>query len=856
MTDLGTAFSDSFNSLGRWVTEGSWTAVPNMYSGWTYQPDGLLPTVAAYDPDGAGGVFSEINTSNWVGNYWHIAASNSAVWTGTTPTFPSALPNIGNDSSIGEINFDYQADTVLRPFANGVTAWQVAGTQNHEYYLMRYQRAYTVATPATYRFRLAFAGGARLYLNGTLVNPKIGGTQLEKPFRSAAAANANPWLKSTTSRTYYYEEAVAAGNLTVRIEYYHTTLADSGAGRIRFDVSELSSVARTSAGSATTNTYPHMNRVSIILDGKLTIPAGQIGNVGYQERFSLTNTDYARPYISYDDGFTWTAVSSVSRSNNNPQGGGWSAGSTQDWRDTTFNIIDSSSGDGKFTVTTKVMIKFELDSRLDTAVDEGWLIDNFQFFTNDTLLNNPPISSTVTLLGTVNTVFSLAPTIVDPPGDTHTIEIVSQPDRGTVAVVGGLIQYTPPVESGERKYWTGITTFTYQVKDSAAQYLGAPATGTIYVEETFLRAFNYGPDSGADHATAITVNGNSYNAMWADSWVDNAATGAIPAASVLGSGDANMTNMLRNYVRSTDTGSNAWVGVNGTLPAYAGVNNDPAVYSVYLWVIAPTAGLGTFDIYMRDDQDTAVDQHVRVLSNAQLSSLGQWQRYGPFTVRTWWTHVSFFTRGARVGIAGMEVYRGAPHSEWFSADIGGFNNVDEGSTSIDSPATGSITVTSYGDDIWGTDDAFRYVYQMETGNVCVTARANWSGTPPDSWSKAGVMIRESTDQSARHAMIVITRDDNARVSFQHRVNENNSMSENTEYGNPKTRPMWLRMQKNGQNFTAYYSTDGITWTQQGSTTNIAMTNPFFVGLAVTSHNNGASATAVFDNITIKRGLCS
>jgi hypothetical protein len=49
--------------------------------------------------------------------------------------------------------------------------------------------------------------------------------------------------------------------------------------------------------------------------------------------------------------------------------------------------------------------------------------------------------------------------------------------------------------------------------------------------------------------------------------------------------------------------------------------------------------------------------------------------------------------------------------------------------------------------------------------------------------------------------------------------------------------------------TASRSNDGITWTDVGSAT-IAMGTDVFVGLAVTSHNNGALCTATFDNVTV------
>ena len=47
-----------------------------------------------------------------------------------------------------------------------------------------------------------------------------------------------------------------------------------------------------------------------------------------------------------------------------------------------------------------------------------------------------------------------------------------------------------------------------------------------------------------------------------------------------------------------------------------------------------------------------------------------------------------------------------------------------------------------GRDVWGSSDQFRFVYQPVTGDVEIVARVV-SITRAHSWSKAGVMIRES-----------------------------------------------------------------------------------------------------------------
>ena len=59
----------------------------------------------------------------------------------------------------------------------------------------------------------------------------------------------------------------------------------------------------------------------------------------------------------------------------------------------------------------------------------------------------------------------------------------------------------------------------------------------------------------------------------------------------------------------------------------------------------------------------------------------------------------------------------------------------------------------------------------------------------------------------------------------------------------------LRGLRAGDTFTAYESANGSTWTLVGSET-MAMGASVYVGLAVTSHADGAICEARFDGVTI------
>ena len=60
----------------------------------------------------------------------------------------------------------------------------------------------------------------------------------------------------------------------------------------------------------------------------------------------------------------------------------------------------------------------------------------------------------------------------------------------------------------------------------------------------------------------------------------------------------------------------------------------------------------------------------------------------------------------------------------------------------------------------------------------------------------------------------------------------------------------MRLVREGNLFSAYRSTNGTTWSLVGTDT-ISMASTVYVGLAVTSHNTAATATATFTNVTAR-----
>jgi hypothetical protein len=178
----------------------------------------------------------------------------------------------------------------------------------------------------------------------------------------------------------------------------------------------------------------------------------------------------------------------------------------------------------------------------------------------------------------------------------------------------------------------------------------------------------------------------------------------------------------------------------------------------------------------------------------------------------------------------------------------GWAHGDIGATPIAGDAThtsGLFTLKGSGADIWGSADAFHYAYTTLDGDGTIVARVTSIQQGIHAWVKAGVMIRQSLAPDSPHAFMLASA--GKGMAFQRRAVAGGE-STNTA-GTFSTAPRWVKLQRNGNLFSAYESADGVNWTLVG-TESITMGATVYVGLAVTSHTTGAAATCTFDGVAI------
>ncbi|HUR60381.1 MAG TPA: fibronectin type III domain-containing protein, partial [Opitutaceae bacterium] len=173
---------------------------------------------------------------------------------------------------------------------------------------------------------------------------------------------------------------------------------------------------------------------------------------------------------------------------------------------------------------------------------------------------------------------------------------------------------------------------------------------------------------------------------------------------------------------------------------------------------------------------------------------------------------------------------------WFHADIGAV-----GLAGSDDASGNTITLRGSGADIWGSADAFHFLYQVVPGDCVVEAQvAGITGT--NEWAKAGVMIRENTTAGARNVFAYLTPTNETHSQERIQAGSSTTLS-GTRYGTP--RPYWVRLARTGNTITATSSPDGVTWQVLGTAT-LTLGTDALVGFAVTSHDN-----ATLNTVTLK-----
>jgi hypothetical protein len=177
-----------------------------------------------------------------------------------------------------------------------------------------------------------------------------------------------------------------------------------------------------------------------------------------------------------------------------------------------------------------------------------------------------------------------------------------------------------------------------------------------------------------------------------------------------------------------------------------------------------------------------------------------------------------------------------------------WQQVDVGATNIGIPGSAffqndTFTVVGAGTDIWGTSDSYHFVKRRALGDSLISARVVQEQAA-NSFAKAGLVAAAFRGSQT----VILDVRPNGAIEFMARALDGGSMA--FIAGAPATFPVWLMLERNGDDFIGLMSQDGQQWQPVGSTTVHIAPGSYDIGLAVTSHDPAVTNTSVFDRVFV------
>jgi hypothetical protein len=208
----------------------------------------------------------------------------------------------------------------------------------------------------------------------------------------------------------------------------------------------------------------------------------------------------------------------------------------------------------------------------------------------------------------------------------------------------------------------------------------------------------------------------------------------------------------------------------------------------------------------------------------------------------------------------ISIGAGLPN-RWTQADIGALSQA--GGASFDGAV---FTLEGAGTMAAGTNDACQFAGLRMEGDGAVTAR--FVPQTSSQFSRFGLVMRESTAPGAASVCFLIcpqaARDIEApgwKARLFARTAPDTAatlQAASDQFAAPvvtfgrMTGPVWLRLQRTGDNFIGSTSTDGKSWTQVGPA-RVPLNRTLVAGLAVSSGIPKITTTVKFDNVSLSGG---
>jgi len=166
-----------------------------------------------------------------------------------------------------------------------------------------------------------------------------------------------------------------------------------------------------------------------------------------------------------------------------------------------------------------------------------------------------------------------------------------------------------------------------------------------------------------------------------------------------------------------------------------------------------------------------------------------------------------------------------------------------GSASFDS-ARHEYSITGGGENMWGTQDAFHFVWRRVSGDITLTADVKLQGTGGNPHRKAGLIIRQGLAPSDPYADAMVHGDGLTSLQYREKAGETTQ-----EVRSPLSSPQAVRLERRGNTFTLFVAGPDREFKPVGSIA-VVLADPVYAGLVVCSHDVNVLESAVFGHVEI------
>lgn len=159
----------------------------------------------------------------------------------------------------------------------------------------------------------------------------------------------------------------------------------------------------------------------------------------------------------------------------------------------------------------------------------------------------------------------------------------------------------------------------------------------------------------------------------------------------------------------------------------------------------------------------------------------------------------------------------------------------------------TYAITGGGENMWGTADAFHYVWKRVSGDLSMAADIQFPAAGGNAHRKGVLVIRQTLDADSAYADAALHGD--GLTSLQYREVKGGPTREIQSYVKG---PRRIQIEKRGEYVFMSIARAGEPLQSAGGSFRLRLTEPFYIGLGVCAHDNNVTETAVFSNVEIRQ----